>query len=265
MRSKGFVLFVNAGNNLGGFWYNQFGSKVVSEFLSRDFLDFDVITLGLSDLDLEAIPQQNVTQFLYDLSLASRVVSCNVDSKYISNFYSSVRRSTRISFGFQRKVGVIGFVGPTSAPIIDSSERGRTNEFVTIGDPIKCLQQESEVLKKEGVDVIVAVGSGTSEFFKEITNSVSLIDVVIGSYGSSKNLSPLTRRATEDYPDYVAQGSLGQTIVATADVLGQSIGLLSVTFDYRGNVISNNGTLLRMDETIEPGKLHTLYGIFSVS
>lgn len=259
LRSKGIGLCVNAGNNFGGFWYNQFGSQIVSEFFSTSLLDFDVITFGSSDLDLEAIPQQNVTQFLSDVSVASRVVSCNVGSKYISNFYSIVRRSTTMSYGAGRSIGVIGFVGLTGA------EKGRSSQFVTFSDPIKCLQEESESLRRSGVEIIIAIGSGTSDLFKDITLNVSNVDVVIGSYGASKNLSLLTKRTSESYPDYVKEGPNGQTIVATADVFGQSVGMLSLTFDKRGNLISHNGTLVRLDQTMDHGECLSMHISISTS
>ncbi len=268
-REKEHILFFNVGGNLGGFWFNHFGSKVVIDFMRQ--LQFDVIALGLSDYALNDIISDsenhyknsfdNLTQFISDVSLVSRIISCNVDvdTKYISNFYQNVRKSTKL-YGGNRRIGVIGFVKRPNDTNISSLKRDRPDyvsafDLIKISDPIKCLQEEAENLRKEGIDIIIAIGSGDSDYFKEIASNVPNVDVVIGGYASSKNMSQLTERTSNSYPDFVANGNPGQVIISTADVLGKSIGKISITFDKKGIVKSNEGVLIKLDNNIDSGEI----------
>jgi 2',3'-cyclic-nucleotide 2'-phosphodiesterase (5'-nucleotidase family) len=261
-REKEHVLFLNVGGNLGGFWFNHFGSKVVIDFMRA--LQFDVIALGLSDYALNDVMTDsrssfdNLTQFISNVSLVSRIVSCNVDvdTKYISNFYQIVRKSTKL-YGGNRRIGVIGFVKKPNDTIISSLKRDFVSVFdlIKISDPIKCLQEEAENLRKEGIDIIIAIGSGDSDYFKEIASNVPNVDVVIGGYASSKNMSQLTERTSNSYPDFVVNANSGEVIISTADVLGKSIGKMSITFDKKGVVKSNEGVLIKLDNNVDSGEI----------
>lgn len=258
LRSKEFVVFVNSGNNLGGLWYKQFGPKVVSDFFSE--LQFDVIALGLSDYELRHKSREgfdNITQFLSVAATSSRVVSCNiqVDDKYISNFYSSVRKSAPVGQNGRHRIGVIGFAKPPDISLTD----GSAFDYLQIKDPIKCLQEESEYLRRRGHEVIFAVGSGDQSFFQEIVTNVPNVDLVIGSYGFTKDLSLLNERKSVSYPDFIFNGTNGDRIVVTADIFGKSVGKLSLIFDSNGNIKSSEGALIRMDEHIEDSGKFSIY------
>ncbi|XP_054163885.1 snake venom 5'-nucleotidase-like [Oppia nitens] len=261
-RSKGFLLWINAGNNLGGIWYKQFGSRVITDFLN--VMQFDVISLGLSDYDLydtnvdyfrdsrEAF--DNMTQFISDVSHFSRIVSCNVDvdTKYVPNYYSAVRPSTKI-MSSRKRIGVIGFVQNPGELTTVSTKRGVSDkvgqgmDFIKIRDPIRCLIDESENLRKEGINIIIAAGSGDERLFKDILNYVPNVDLVVGSYGLSKNLSVLAQRRARSYPDLEVNDITGNKIVVTADPFGRSIGKISVVFDNRGFIKSSEGSLIHLD------------------
>lgn len=239
-------------------------------------LQFDVITLGLSDYSFNHYmtdtkdSNENVTQFISDVSLVSRIVSCNVDvnTKYISNFYSNVRKSTKLLIG-SRRVGIIGFIKKPSDVNIYSQKGDRpihvtAFDSVKIIDPIKCLQEEVENLRREGIDIIIAIGNGDETYFKEIASNVPNIDVVIGSYVTSVDLFKLTERTVSSYPDFVVTGNHGNVIIVTADIFGKSIGKISINFDKKGLINSSDGVLIKLDNNVESGEALSILSLIIV-
>lgn len=266
LRRKGILRFINAGNSLGGQWYKHLGPKIVTQFYKE--LQFDAIALGLSDLGIDNDLEQfnsnilNVTEFIGEMIYNTRLLACNLeaDQRYISNFYSGVRKSSPLHRSQALKVATIGFMKPPKNGYITIDG----HNYVNITDPFDCLTQQSLNLKKNGFNVIIAVGSGDQKFFRDIAEKVELIDLVIGSYGHNKDLSLLSQRTSDNYPDYVVNGKNGQRIVVTADVFGRSYGQITLSIDSNGNIKSSEGSLVPLDATNSLGNFFTIFRLFSV-
>ncbi len=200
--------------------------------------------LKIADIDAQALGNH---EFDITASICANLLK-NTDTKILGmnmNFpdnYSEmskrVMRSTVVTDKSGEKYGVIG-VQPS-----DISKRLKKPEIlegITIDDKdqtIVELQQEVDMLKKQGINKIVLLSHEGNETEREIANKVSGIDVILG--GHSHDL-------IEDVKDgeNLFYSPSGEPVVITqAGRDGNYFGLLNLEFNDKGQItyVQNNVT-----------------------
>ncbi|XP_077486848.1 protein 5NUC-like [Amblyomma americanum] len=116
------------------------------------------------------------------------VVLCNVDVRREPEIEGNATQPSRVVKykNGSISVGIIGYISPHTAY---RSYPGHT-QFT---DDVECVRREAQRLKRQGVDIIVALGHSGLEEDKRIAYQVPLIDVVVGggSHYFMSSSSPL--------------------------------------------------------------------------
>ncbi|KAF5302587.1 hypothetical protein FQA39_LY10205 [Lamprigera yunnana] len=149
-----------------------------------------------------------------------------------------------------RKIGVIGYVLPSTAFISSPGE-------ATFADEIETIKKESERLDKEGVKIIIALGHSGFEKDKEIAKAVPLVDVVVGGHTNTflwNGVRPDLEVPTGPYPTIVEQVNGKRVPVVQAYAYTKYMGRLNVTFDDNGNLIDFGGQPQLLDSSVPQHK-----------
>ncbi|XP_075553448.1 snake venom 5'-nucleotidase-like [Dermacentor variabilis] len=152
--------------------------------------------------------------------------------------------------------------GLVPAPVA-STGAPPTSEAATVArghtqftNDIECVRREAQRLKKQGVNIIIALGHSGLEYDKRIAFEVPLVDIVVGgnSHYFMFSGSPLVDSPEPVYGPYpvVIQRPDGtQAVVVTAFWFGKYVGQLEVHFDLKGHIVGYEGFPVLMDSSID--------------
>lgn len=146
------------------------------------------------------------------------------------------------------KIGIIGYLTGTTKILAPKNN-------VEYEDEVIAIRKEAEKLKKEGVDILIALGH--SGFIKdlEIARDVEDIDLVIGGHSNTFLWnSPSTDETPEEvegpYPVNVPQPSGRIVRVVQAYAYTKYLGSLNLIFDSHGEIIQCDGSPILLDQKI---------------
>lgn len=145
-----------------------------------------------------------------------------------------------------RRVGIIGYLTP------------ETKLMATIGnilfeDELTAIRRESEKLKKEGVNIIIALGHSGYSMDRMIAKEAKDVDLVIGGHTNTFlwNGAPPDRETPADvYPSLVVQKNGKIVPVVQAYAYTKYMGKLHVVFDEEGVLKQFQGQPIFLDEKI---------------
>ncbi|WOV86859.1 bifunctional UDP-sugar hydrolase/5'-nucleotidase [Sporosarcina oncorhynchi] len=132
------------------------------------------------------------------------------------------------------KIGLFGLMGEEAAGNAPMSG-------VSFADGVESAKSTVTALKKEGVDLIIALShSGTSDDpslseDERIAKKVPGIDVIISGHSHTTLLEPII---------------VGNTIVASAGEYGEHLGILNVSKDEKGKWAVNQYELRKIDDSL---------------
>ncbi len=121
-------------------------------------------------------------------------------------------------------------------------------------DEIESVQKEADVLTRNGVDIIVALGHAGYEKDREIAAKVAQVDVVVGGHSNTflfpSDLPwPSTEKPEGPYPTLIQQKS-GKTVpVVQAYAFTKYLGYLNMTFDENGDLTHFKGKPILLDSS----------------
>lgn len=144
------------------------------------------------------------------------------------------------------EVGVIGYLTPKTKNVAVKND-------VEYEDEIIALRREVAVLKKKGVNIIIALGHSGYERDQEIAEQVEDLDLVIGGHSHTflgNGTSPDQEIPLGPYPTYVMQAS-GRTVpVVQAYAFNKYMGKIHTVFNPKGEMVSLDGRPILLDQSI---------------
>ncbi|KAK4026090.1 hypothetical protein OUZ56_015113 [Daphnia magna] len=180
------------------------------------------------------------------------VLAANIDTSREPWLHGKIPKSVVVQVGGHR-VGIIGYLTVETSYI-------STLDAVKVFDEIQGVREEAERLKKDGVNILIAVGHAGYLKDMEIAEQVPDIDVVVGGHTNTflwNGPAPSIEIPQGPYPTMVKQPSGKEVPVVQAFAFGKYLGNLMVTFNDDGDVIATAGLPILMDKTI-PRDPHVL-------
>ena len=145
------------------------------------------------------------------------------------------------------KIGVIGYLTPETKMI-------SSTENVIFLDEVANVRREAEELKRQGVNILIALGHSGFEMDKKIAREVEDIDIVIGGHTNTflyNGKKPDLEEPEGLYPTEVVQKSGRKVYVVQAYAYTKYLGNFTVTFDPQGEVTQIKGNPVLVDSSIE--------------
>ncbi|XP_070394403.1 protein 5NUC-like isoform X2 [Dermacentor albipictus] len=242
------VLFLNPGDYFQGTtWFSSLPTKDFAAIVS--YMKHDAIALGVHEFDRGTADLRTYLNAMENQGVP--VVLCNVDVRREPRIESNATQPSRV-LKFNNgtvSVGIIGYINPLTA---FKSYPGHT-QFT---NDVECVRREAQRLKKQGVNIIIALGHSGLEYDKRIAFEVPLVDIVVGgnSHYFMFSGSPLVAPPEPVYGPYpvVIQRPDGtQAVVVTAFWFGKYVGQLEVHFDSNGYILGYEGFPVLMDSSID--------------
>lgn len=235
------TLFLNAGDTYqGSVWYNVYKWEVVAKFLN--ILAPDAISLGNHEFD------DGVNGLIPFIKKANfPVLATNLDlSKEPELKATKLANSTILKIN-GTKIGVIGYLTPETVVLSSTGN-------VIINDEVPAIREEAKRLKKEGVDILIALGHSGFSIDKKIAKEVEDIDIVIGGHTNTflyRGKQPDAEHPEGFYPTEVVQDSGRKVYVVQAYAYTKYLGNFSVTFDGKGEVTHIEGNPILVDSSVK--------------
>ncbi|XP_065367554.1 protein 5NUC-like [Calliphora vicina] len=235
------VLYLNAGDTYTGTpWFTVFKDNITAAFLNK--LQPDAISLGNHEFD------ENVAGLVPFLNAVTfPVLTTNLDVRKepalakAKNFYNSTILDVR-----GVKVAVIGYLTPETKYLTVPNE-------VEFMDEIVSINEEAERIKKQGINIIIALGHSGYLKDQEIAMKCPDVDLVIGGHTNTflyNGDQPDAERIDGPYPTVVKQHSGKEVPVVQAYAYTKYLGKLHVQFDSAGNLIEFDGTPILLNAEI---------------
>ena len=214
----------------GSLFYTTYKGKAEAEFMEA--VGYNVMAVGNHEFD---DGPAGLAGFVDAVSFP--VISGNLDLSGEPLLNGKVKNHVVTEVG-GTKIGII------SALATDTVETSSPGAGIIFQDEIESLTADVEILKKEGVNIVIALTHVGLPKDLEIIKAVPGIDVVIGGHSHTKMLND---GESQPYPTMVD----GRP-VAQAYAYSKYVGKLTVTFDDAGNVTAASGDPVLLDASVTP-------------
>ncbi|XP_035731433.1 5'-nucleotidase-like, partial [Vespa mandarinia] len=127
-------------------------------------------------------------------------------------------------------------------------------ENVIINDEVPAIREEAKKLKKQGVNILIALGHSGFDIDKKIAKEVEDIDIVIGGHTNTflyRGKQPDAENPEDIYPTEIVQDNGRKVYVVQAYAYTKYLGNFSVSFDSNGEVTDIVGNPILVDHSIE--------------
>ncbi|KAJ2945529.1 hypothetical protein O0L34_g346 [Tuta absoluta] len=144
------------------------------------------------------------------------------------------------------KIGIIGYLTP------ETKLHTLPNDVDYI-DEIVAIQEETDKLLKDGVNIIIALGHSGYIKDQQIAKEVEGLDLVIGGHSHSllwNGTAPDSDEPIGPYPTYVTQPSGRIVPVVQAYAYTKYLGKLHVLFNSKGEITFSDGSPILLDKKI---------------
>ncbi|XP_046664546.1 snake venom 5'-nucleotidase-like [Homalodisca vitripennis] len=234
-------IFLNAGDTYqGSIYYTMFKWKVVSELLNM--MNLDVMSLGNHEFDGGP---EGLSPFIANSSVP--IVCSNIDHSARPEFQNLTQLvPSKVLDVDGVKVGVIGYLTPETKFI------SLLGDDIKLKDEITEIKKEVERLKREGVEILIALGHSGFSTDKLIAEHVPDLDVVVGGHTNTflfTGHDPDIEKSEGSYPTVVTQPSGRKVLVVQAYAFTKYLGRLELTFDDEGEVIHSTGNPILLDDS----------------
>ncbi|XP_075233039.1 protein 5NUC-like isoform X2 [Lycorma delicatula] len=234
------VLFLNAGDSFQGTpYYNLFKWKIVAKM--TDILGLNAASLGNHEFD---DGPQGLAPFINNTHVP--ILACNLDiSKVPILHLPNLKKSVVFKYD-KLKIGVIGYVTPDTKLISNPGE-------VVFLPEIESIQKELDSLKKNGVNIFIAVGHSGIQKDMEIARKVRGIDLVVGGHSNTflyNGEQPSTEEIKGPYPTIITQEGGKKIPVVQAYAYTKYLGVLDIDFKDDGTMINSKGNSVLLNSSI---------------
>ncbi|XP_047349466.1 protein 5NUC-like [Vespa velutina] len=235
------TLFLNAGDTYqGSVWFNIYKWKIVAKFLN--ILAPDAISLGNHEFD-DGV--NGLIPFIEESKFP--VLAANLDLSKQPNLKATKLANSTVLVINGTKIGVIGYLTPETTII-------SITENVIINDEVPAIREEAKKLKKQGVNILIALGHSGFDIDKKIAKEVEDIDIVIGGHTNTflyRGKQPDAEHPEDIYPTEIVQDNGRKVYVVQAYAYTKYLGNFSVSFDSNGEVTDIVGNPILVDHSIE--------------
>lgn len=175
------------------------------------------------------------------------IVTANLDLSQQPDLAATKLKNSTILEVNGRKIGVIGYLTPETKIL-------STTDNVIFKDEVESIREEVKKLKKQGVDILIALGHSGFETDKKIAREVKDIDLVIGGHTNTflyRGTPPDAEISEGFYPTEVLQEDGRKVYVVQAYAYTKYLGNFSVSFDAHGEVTFIEGNPILVDHTVK--------------
>ncbi|XP_062541985.1 apyrase-like [Armigeres subalbatus] len=233
-------LYLNAGDNFrGSLWYNVHRWNVTVELLNM--LPADAMTIGNHDF-IHGV--DGVVPFLEEIN--TPVLLVNVDNKDEPEF-KNYQKSLIIERN-GRKIGLIGvMLKPNNADVGN----------LIFNDVTETVREESVVLNRQGVDIIVVISHCGFDVDKTIAEYAGPeVDIIVGGHshtflysGENPNIPDVPQG---EYPTVVTQENGHKVLVVQASAFTKLVGDIVLFFDENGIIQRWEGNPIYLGADVLP-------------
>lgn len=235
-------LYLNAGDNFQGtLWYNIHKWNVTAEILNM--LPADAMTIGNHEFDHGV---EGVVPFLEHIN--STVLLVNVDNSEEPEFKKFQKSMIIERSG--RKIGLIGVILQTTYEIANTGN-------LIFADESETVREEAELLKQQGVNIIVVISHCGLDVDMEIAEKAgSDIDIIVGGhshtflYTGDHPTIPGTPQG--EYPTVVTQPGGHKVLIVQAAAYTKFVGDIVLFFDEAGIIQRWEGNPVYLGADVVP-------------
>lgn len=240
-------------------------------FNAMSLIEYDAIVLGNHDFDYgyDYIMKQMNLSGLINKCVVSNVKSPKGDGPFLENMIIEREVKTNLGNTAMVKIGIIGVTPPNL-----SSKNGSYDGYLESEDIIQCVTRQSELLKEQGVDIVVVLshsGAGPEqpeEKYKNCSYAITKIpdvDVVLCghehvAYPSNDTTPIINTLPGVDKNTKLVNGKL----YVMSKSRGQTIGIADMTLQTNDDgyeIIEQSGQVREVTkETLESSKIKDLFG-----
>ncbi|XP_031764465.1 apyrase [Galleria mellonella] len=241
LNEKPDAILLNAGDSFQGtYWYTLLKWNITQQFMNM--LPHDAHAIGNHEFD---DGPSGLAPYL--AALKAPVVAANMDTTNEPSLqglykpYIVVERKGR-------KIGIIGLITTDTAKL---SSPGN----VVFTDPREALKREAKALTDKGVDIIVLLSHCGLEVDKELARDYGqYVDVIVGGHTHSllwNGPSPSGEEVAGPYPIFIENTDDGkQVMIVQASAFTKYMGNLTLSFDYRGELVKWQGGPIFLNRSI---------------
>lgn len=232
--AKGNAIFLDAGDQFqGSLFYSHYKGK--AELAVMNLMRYDAMAIGNHEFD---DGPKVLAEFIRGAKFP--VLSANLRTANDRFLAGRVRSSIVVTRG-GRKIGVIGLTTED------------TPEIASPGPHVRFVRAETAVkpvidrLRREGVDVIVALSHLGLARDRQFAAAIEGVDVVVGGHSHSL-LSNSAPGAEGPYPVVATSPRGNPVLIVQAYAYTRYLGRLDVTFDRRGVPASWSGDTIALTQ-----------------
>lgn len=184
------------------------------------------------------------------------IVTANLDLSQQPDLAATKLQNSTVIWMNDVKIGVIGYLTPETV-ILSSTDN------VKFKDEVESIRREVQKLKKQGVDILIALGHSGYETDKKIAREVEDIDIVIGGHTNTflyRGEQPDLEVPEGFYPTEVVQKSGRKVYVVQAYAYTKYLGNFIVSFDAKGEVTHIEGNPILVDASIKEVRIQINIG-----
>jgi len=233
---RGNAVLLDAGDQFqGSLFYSNYKGK--AELSVMNMMPYDAMTLGNHEFDDGTKP---ISDFIRGAKFP--IVSANIRAAADKNLAGKLRSSVVLTRG-GRKIGIIGM---TTEDTPTTAAPGPNVRFIKAEVAVKPIVDR---LRREGVDVIIALSHLGLARDRELAAAVEGIDVIVG--GHSHTLMSNTAPNPEAPYPVVAKSPRGQNVlIVQAYAYSRYLGRIDVTFDRKGLPVEWKGDTIALTQDI---------------
>ena len=174
------------------------------------------------------------------------IITANLDLSEEPELSSSKLQNSTIKMINGTKIGIIGYLTPETKSISSTGN-------VKFLDEVESIKREVDILKNQGVKILIAVGHSGFATDKKIAAEVDGIDLVIGGHTNTflyTGKSPDLEVPEGLYPTEIIQKNGRKVYVVQAYAYTKYLGNITVDFDDNGEITKILGNPILVDHSI---------------
>jgi len=222
----------------GTVWYSIHKWRISAHF--ANLLNLTAMSLGNHEFD-DGI--DGLLPFLDAVNFP--VLASNIQTDREPEMVGKTAKSVVIEVG-GRKIGIIGYTYP------EAQVASNTGSLL-FTDEIEAINNEAEILRNRGVNILIALGHSGYSRDLEIARYCPYIDVVVGAHSHSllwNGAVPSIEKAEGSYPTMIKQNSGRNVPVVQAYAFGKYLGNLQVVFNDHDEVVAAFGEPILLNRNI---------------
>lgn len=240
------VLVLDGGDQFqGSLWYTVY--RGVEAYKTMNLVGYDAMGLGNHEFDNGG---EALERFVNNVD--ADILSCNVDWTGAEPAYPGLAKIKKhVVFDVEgEKIGIIGYT-ISNIQTVSSPPEG-----IVVHDVFDSVTAEVKVLKKKGVNKIIAIGHHGYLEDVRMANDIEGLDVVVGGHTNTflYNGDPIEVTGNENARPKTADGPYptwneGKSTCVVQDyAFGRWMGNLDVEWDGNGNIVDCVGQPVLMSD-----------------